>query len=138
MIKTAKKSALSSLIKEADTQISLYVRLTAADERKFVTCVSCGVRLYWPDSDCAHYIDRANMATRYDLTNLAPACRNCNRVDTDEHKKKFREYIISTHGEVAIVTLEAGRHLTIKWMRFELEELIEKLKEEVKRLRKKF
>lgn len=78
------------------------------------------------------------MATRYDIINLAPACLNCNRVDVDEHKKKFREYIIATHGEDAIVTLEAGRHLTTKWMRHELEELIEKLKEEVKRLRKKF
>lgn len=74
MIKTKDKpKSLSSLIKEADTQMSLFVRLSAADERGAVICVSCGARLYWSDADCAHYIDRGCMATRYDLTNLGRA-----------------------------------------------------------------
>lgn len=138
MIKTAKKSALSTLIKEADTQISLYVRLTAADERGTVKCVSCGARIFWSDADCCHYIDRGHMATRYDLVNLAPGCVDCNRFNPDDHKEKFRLAITAKYGENALLTLEVSKHLATKWMRHELEELIEKLKGEVKVLRKRF
>lgn len=139
MIKTKdKQKSLSTLIREADTQISLFVRLSAADERGTVTCVSCGARLYWSDADCAHYIDRGHMATRYDLTNLAPACQDCNRFNPENHKEKFSEYIISTYGGPALIVLETSKHIATKWMRHELEELIEKLKEEVKVLKKRF
>lgn len=139
MIKTRpKKEALSTLIKEADTQISLYIRLMAADDRGTVKCVSCGGKMWWIDADCCHYIDRGHMATRYDLINLAPGCQDCNRFNPDHHKEEFRKHIIAIHGADRLAILEAGRHLTTKWMRHELEELIEKLKEEVKRLRKKF
>jgi NAD-dependent oxidoreductase involved in siderophore biosynthesis len=138
MIKTKPKKSLSTLIKEADTQISLYVRLTAAGERGTVKCVSCGASIFWSDADCCHYIDRGHMATRYDLVNLAPGCIDCNRFNLDVHKAEFRKHIIAKYGENAIVKLEVGRHLTTKWMRHELEEMIEQLKERNKELRKKF
>lgn len=133
-----KKEALSTLIKEADTQMSLFIRLSAADEKGMVMCVSCMTVLHWKEADCAHFVDRGHMATRYDLTNLAPACQDCNRFNPGEHKEEFRRHIINKYGTSAVIILEAGRHLMKKWMRHELEELIEKLKEEVKRLRKKF
>jgi hypothetical protein len=139
MIRTrTDKKSLSTLIKEADTQISLYVRLTAADDRGTVTCVSCGARLYWGDADCCHYIDRGHMATRYDLVNLAPGCVDCNQFNPDDHKAKFREYIVAKYGEKAIEILEVGRHLTTKWMRHQLEEMIAELKKRVKVLKKRF
>jgi NAD-dependent oxidoreductase involved in siderophore biosynthesis len=138
MIKTPAKKALSTLIKEADTQISIFVRLTAADERGTVICVSCGAKLYWSDADCCHYIDRGNMATRYDLYNLAPGCRDCNRFNPDDHKEKFAQYITQKHGAGHLEILKFGQHLLKKWMRHELEELIEKLKEQNKVLRSKF
>jgi NinG protein len=82
---TVKEPSMSVLISELDKLVSDFVRMSAADERGTVQCVSCDARMYWKDADCAHYVNRSNMATRYYLPNLAPACQDCNRLDPINH-----------------------------------------------------
>lgn len=118
--------------------MSLFIRMSAADWKGRVVCVSCGVVLHWKEADCAHYVDRGNMSTRYDIQNLAPACQDCNRFNESEHKEEFRRHILNKYGTGTLIVLEAGRHMLKKWMRHELEELIERLKEQNKALKKKF
>src|SRR5689334_25200382 len=89
MIPKVKEPSVSLLIRELDDLVSIFVRLSAADENGTVMCVSCDARLYWKDADCAHFIGRSNMATRYYLPNLAPACKECNRHDPDLHLSKW-------------------------------------------------
>lgn len=82
---TVKQASMSVLISVLDRLVSDFVRMSAADERGTVQCVSCDARIYWKDADCAHYINRAKMSTRYYLPNLAPACIGCNRFNPDIH-----------------------------------------------------
>lgn len=139
MITHSKQKSLSTLIKEADTAFSEFIRLRDADDTGRITCVSCGTRVLWRQADCCHYIDRGQMSTRYDEMNAAGGCRSCNRFFPVEHKEKFQAWLVAKFGEDLICQMEifSTRNLK-KWTRYELEELIDKFKEEVKRLRKRF
>lgn len=131
-VKDPSLSKLPTLIKELDGLVSKYVRMSAADEKGFVSCISCGVRLYWPDSDCAHFINRDNMATRFYLPNLAPACLTCNRHNPVDHLNKWEEKLGPLAGELKSM----GRSLQ-KWTRPEILGMIEEYRVLVSQLKKK-
>lgn len=116
-----KSKSLSQLIKEADSEISLFVRMSAADENGVISCVCCGERVYFKDADCAHYKDRDNMSTRFYLPNLGAASRDCNRFDHYGHIERWEKKM----GTAEMARLNVISHRMDKWTRFELEELIE-------------
>jgi hypothetical protein len=128
-----KPEKLGALIKKVDEQVSLYVRLNAADDRGTVKCVSCSERLWWADSDCAHFKDRGNMATRFYLPNLAPACQDCNRFNHYEHIQRWG----LTMKKKALVDLNLKAHSMEKFTRPELEEKLQEFTDKVKELRRK-
>lgn len=127
-----KTEKLGSLIKKLDTQVSLFVRLNAADQTGTISCVCCGSRVYWKDADCAHYRDRDNMATRFYLPNLGAADPNCNRFDHYGHIQRWSDRL-RLH---EMVDLETRSHSLYKYSRPELEEMIVEYTEKVKQLRK--
>jgi len=126
-----KQKSLSALMHELDDLVSEVVRRNAADEFGRCACVSCDKRERWQDMDCAHLMDRGNMGTRYDLRNLAPACKQCNRYDEDFHKEAWRTKL----GPEVVEELEFRAKSTMKFMRFEMEKGIELMKEKLKQLR---
>jgi len=136
MITKTKPDSLGTLIKKLDTQVSLFVRLEATDYRGIVSCVSCGERMFWSDSDCCHCFDRGNMMTRYELMNLAPGCQACNRFNPLIHKEKFKAQIKRRYGVQAFEGLEQRSHAFQKWTRPELESMIEDFKGKVATIRK--
>ncbi len=96
------------LIGQLDTQVSLFVRLTAASksERKgWVQCYTCGEWHHWQDIDCGHYIPRGRFGTRFDLRHLRPQDRKCNYYGEGEHWK-FRELLVEEIGEAEVLDLE--------------------------------
>lgn len=132
MLKRTKEEKLSSLIKKLDTQVSLYVRLNAADQNGTVKCISCNDKLFWSEADTAHYQDRDNMATRYYLPNLAPACQNCNRFNHYQHIRLWDEkYTAQERSD-----LRQKAKSMMKFTRPELEEMIRDFTEKVKAIRK--
>lgn len=70
---------LSGLIQDADVLVSRYVRLSAADSRGLVHCVTCPIVLPWTQMDAGHFIPRACLFLRHDLRNVHPQCQDCNR-----------------------------------------------------------
>lgn len=127
-----KPEKLGSLIKKLDVQVSLFVRLNAADNNTgWVKCISCDDKIWWADSDCAHFKDRDNMATRYYLPNLAPACQQCNRFDHYVHIELWERKLTREQK----YDLEIKSHRMEKFTRPELEEMITYFTAEVKRLR---
>jgi hypothetical protein len=132
-MKTATKPVkLGALIKEADKWVSLFVRLNAADQNGTVTCVSCPERLWWSDADTAHFKDRDNMATRYYLPNLAPACPNCNRYRHFNHIATWTLRMpVAQYSD-----LERRSHSLMKFTRPELEDLISDFKAKVESMKK--
>ena len=59
---------------------SRWVRLQAADQQTGnVKCFICGSIQHWTNTDCSHYVPRANVCTRYNIYNNQACCTNCNR-----------------------------------------------------------
>lgn len=56
----------------ADRVFSEYCRLYYADEYWYVRCITSGVRMFWKDSQCWHFISRWVMKYRYDILNCYP------------------------------------------------------------------
>lgn len=123
---------LGSLIKALDEQVSLFVRLNAADQTGTISCVCCGSRVYWKEADCAHYKDRDNMATRFYLPNLGAADPFCNRFDHYRHIERWTKKL----EQFAILHLDIMSKSLQKFTRPELEEMIEDYKGKVKAIRK--
>lgn len=131
MIRTPKKVSLSSLIHELDGLVSEVVRRSAAEVCGHCTCISCPHTAHWSTFDCAHFIDRGHMNTRFNLLNLAPACQNCNRFNEDEHKRVWSEKL----GPDMVSYLESEGRSLRKFFRIELESGIELMKTKLKQLR---
>lgn len=123
-----KQKSLPALMKEADDLISLFVRKNAADAHGMVECISCGCRIHYTKADCAHLVPRRHSATRYLLENLAPACKECNQFNPDEHVKKWIEKI----GQAKYEELWMKAQVFTKWMPFEYIETIAMLKRMLK------
>lgn len=127
-----KPNKLFTLIKKVDEQVSLFVRLSAADQTGTISCVCCGSRVYWKESECAHFKDRDNMATRFYLPNLGAADKNCNSYDHYNHIMRWTEKMSpAVYGD-----LQYRSHSLMKHTRFELEELLQEFTLKVKALRK--
>lgn len=56
----------------ADRVFSEYCRLYYADSKGYVKCITSGVRMFWKDSQCWHFISRWVMKYRYDILNCYP------------------------------------------------------------------
>jgi hypothetical protein len=90
---------------KADALFSQYIRRYWADDNGIAECATCGNWLHYKDLDCGHYLTRAILATRYDVTNAAPQCRPCNRLH-DGKADRMRQWLVSTYGEKEITALE--------------------------------
>ena len=73
------KKSRKSIVKRLDTVFSLYIRLKDSDENGFCKCISCQKIQHYKDVDAGHFISRRHMSTRYDVNNVFPQCRYCNR-----------------------------------------------------------
>lgn len=79
--KEAQGAGLSELIKEADAVVSLYVRLSNADEYGNCQCYTCPTNLPYQQMQAGHYISRANLLLRWDvIRNIRVQCSGCNCV----------------------------------------------------------
>lgn len=56
----------------ADRVFSEYCRLYWADDYGYVRCITSGVKLFWKDSQCWHFVSRWVLKYRYDINNCHP------------------------------------------------------------------
>ena len=63
----------------ADRVFSEYCRLYYADDEWYVSCITSGVRMFWTESQCWHFISRGTLKYRYDINNCYPQsyAENC-------------------------------------------------------------
>lgn len=79
-----------------------------------------------------HFIDRDQMVTRFDEMNCHPVCIECNVYDPN-HREKYRKVMVFHYGEQNVKALEVAAQSLAKPMRHELVELIEDLKDKMKK-----
>ena len=96
-------------------------------------CISCGKIKPYRELDCGHFFSRTNMATRFDEDNCSAECQGCNRVSAD-HLIYYQENLIKKIGIARFSTLKSRASSVKKWEDCELESMIKKYTNEVKRL----
>lgn len=133
-----KEEDLSSLISEADTIFSRYIRMAAADNTGIASCYTCETKKHFSLLECGHYMKRGNLFLRFDERNCRPQCKMCNHnQSTDGEKLKFTKILESEHPGITDILREEAA-LVYKPTREELRGIITeytaKLKVEKKRL----
>ncbi len=122
---------MKTLKAKLDRIFSIYIRQRDADDNGYIRCISCGKVVYWKDADCGHYVNRANMATRYHEKNCNAQCRRCNRFE-EGNMLGYTKGLIRKYGEGILDELDWLRHQTSKMTKFEYETLIKYYKEKTK------
>lgn len=135
MIRTrSEKKSLSTLIKELDGLFSEWLR-RGNQVGGFCYCFICGHRGRWQDMQAMHFVDRDQMALRFDINNVYVGCEACNCFDPDHHEK-FEAAIFTKRGQDVLDFLEMKKRSLQKWMPYELQERIDLLKEQLKKLKR--
>lgn len=122
-------------MKEADKWFSLYVRLNESNADGTVACFICNSTHWYKEVDCAHFIDRDQMSTRYSEVNCHAVCVDCNRFDPDHQDNYWKKLTLKLGLEAGNSLLESKRNLT-KFMRHELIEIADKYKHLYQELKK--
>jgi len=133
--KTIGEKTKKELIKVLDRIFSEYIRLEAADDNGFVSCITCGSIHHWKDIDCGHFIPRAREAVRYDSMNCKPQCKRCNRFRGGEHDI-FRQELIENYGKETIEQMEYKAKIGGAYDAYQLREMIIEYRAKVKQLKK--
>lgn len=124
--KTTKPRALnrSTELRKADEAFSLYIRTrdSQAFQGRAFRCISCGKILPIEQADNSHYINRANMATRFSEINCWAGCRWCNRF-REGNLQGYRQTLVKKLGEQKVLLLESQRYATHKMSAFDLHEI---------------
>ena len=120
------------LIMELDKYCSLIVRIGASNKYGICQCYCCGKSIPYKMADCAHYISRQKMQSRFDINlNLRPNCIQCNRL-LHGNLKKYREHLVREIGESKVIELETRPPRKISTP--ELEKLLKEMKIKYKNL----
>tara|TARA_B100001094_G_scaffold162653_1_gene157393 strand:- start:2709 stop:3101 length:393 start_codon:yes stop_codon:yes gene_type:complete len=124
------KKSVSKLKKEIDKYFSLYIRLRYASKDGMVKCFTCNKTSHYKKGmQAGHFQSRRFLPTRWNEDNVQVQCVKCNMFSQGE------QYKFSLNlGEDKSKELEALARSTVKYMRHEYEELLERYKQEVKKL----
>lgn len=114
---------MKDLKKIADKWFSMYIRLRDSNDQGYVRCCTCGKMMFWKEADCGHYLSRRHSTMRFEDTNCAPQCVECNRMKHGE-PKKFRDYLISKYGRDQVMLIEHMKNDEMKWDDISLNYLI--------------
>ena len=127
-----KTKTIAKLVDEAATDLQLLVRLKAADDNGYVSCVVCGVTRHYLDGmQGGHFISRGKLATKLMVENVHPECRGCN-MPGGGHEAGWSLYMIETYGKEFVEELHRISRGTKKYLRDEIKEITDDFKEQIK------
>lgn len=132
--RSKKPDSLPTLIHELDGIFSRYIRKRDTINGK-VICFICGAKMHFVEAQCGHWIDRDQIPTRYDEMNCHALCEDCNCFDTD-HRFRYADAMIDKYGESECNRVVIKSKGLQKYMRFELQDLIDFYKAKIKGLAK--
>lgn len=131
--KKKRSKSIGTLLNECANLVQKYVRLKACDSNLYVTCVTCGKRGHYKEMDGGHFISRKYVATKLLEENIHPQCKYCN-LHLRGNLIRYTLYMQEMYGKDFINELERMKNEGRKWMRYEVEELIEDYKNKIRGL----
>ena len=130
----AKRKSIASLVEEAAVILQRIVRMKAADENGYVSCVTCGVTRQWNDGmQGGHFISRRYTAHKLTLENVHPQCARCNG-PLRGNNVQYTLYMIDMYGRDFVEELERTKGQTKKYTRPEIEAVIQELRDYEKQI----
>ena len=105
-------------------------------DRLMNACVTCGKESEWNNFDAGHFRTRQHMSTFVHEQNVHPQCVYCNKNDGEQYKHGLR--IDEMYGEGTAEMLTLLQNETKKYAAYELQELIEHYKAEMKKIMDKW
>lgn len=118
-----KTKTIAKLVDEAAVLLQLLVRLKAADDNGYVSCVVCGVRKHYKDGmQGGHFISRGKLSTKLMIENVHPECQACN-MPGGGHEAGWTLYMMEMYGKEFIEELKILSKQTKKYYRDEVEEI---------------
>lgn len=134
-MKTAtKEKSLHVIETELDLIFSKFIAFR--DYKNGWNCFICGCKIPSKgNGETGHFIKRQYMPTRYSETNCNFICFDCNRDDKD-HEKHYRFAMIRTYGIKEVERLESAKNGLQKFMKSEIQEMIDHYRMEVAKLSK--
>ena len=117
-----------------DRLFSEYIRRRDADYAGYCRCVTCGKMQHWREMDAGHFVPRDRIATRWDVTNVHPQCRECNRFRSGKQYEHGRAIDRMYGSGTADRLMALGSARVAKISAFQMEEMIESVKALLKRL----
>ena len=137
MPKAGKPKTIAKLVDEAAVLTQKLVKLKAADENGYVSCVTCGYTDHWKSMQGGHFIERKWLATKLMEENIHPQCPSCNGGLGGKPKGNLIAYTLymeDTYGREFVEELERLKHQSKKYYKNEVNEIIIELKRQIKEL----
>lgn len=129
-----KKRLRKNIVKELDKLFSLYIRHSHKNPKTdLVECFTCGRSYEVKKIQAGHFQSRRFYSTRWDEDNVKPQCYGCN-VGRQGEQYIFAKNLNNLKTGLA-EDMEAKSRLIVKYMDFELLELIEIYKKKLKELK---
>ncbi len=132
-----KKPTLSKLKKQAWVLFSQYIRmrdcLKTTGCASFGLCITCGKRYHIKLLQAGHFISGRHNANLFSEKGTHAQCYNCN-INLRGNTLEYRRKIIEMYGEGTDVELENESRQTKKYSVPDMAELIEYLKEQLRKL----
>lgn len=118
----SKKPTRTKLIKKLDSVFSQYIRKVNS-VNEIATCFTCGKEDHWKKLQNGHFQSRRHYSTRWDEVNCQVQCAGCN-VFRHGEQFLFSQYLDVKYGEGTARRLHIKSQQTIKFLDYELEEMI--------------
>lgn len=99
------------LIIDLDRVVSRYIRLRDMEPDRMIRCYTCGKKVKWEKAHCSHFINRAEMATRWNTHNLKSSCPECN-VNLHGNLKVYAENLEKEQPGIVEFLREQARAVT--------------------------
>ena len=121
---------ISKLKKDLDKVFSLYIRLRHASKDGIVKCFTCDKTAHYKKMHAGHFMSRKHHATRWNEDNVQVQCVKCNLFGQGE-QYAFGKLLDIRIAEGKAEELQELSKTTVKYMRFEYEDMIKFYKEKV-------
>lgn len=122
-------------MEKLDKIFSEYVRIRDADASGYVHCYCCGYPIHWTNAQAMHFMNRRHLGTRFNEENVNAGCPPCNMYQNG-NLEAYEAHLIREYGDSIIDKLTMLKTTVMKFAPYEIEEMTDHYRREVKRLKK--
>ncbi|MGB2259719.1 MAG: recombination protein NinG [Porticoccaceae bacterium] len=129
-----KQPTIAQEIDKAAVDMQKLVRMKAADDNGYVSCVSCGKVGHWKTYDGGHFYSRRHTRLKLFLENCHPQCKRCNMLMGDPIvNDAYRRYMVEMYGERRVEAMKKLTYLPpAKYTREQVKEYRQDIKDQIK------